>query len=122
MTSKIINMVDRLKDKEDLALEAMFRSGPVDDDGFSARVVTRVRRRVWVRRLSMPIAILIGSAFAVGPIMEVLSVLPGLATSVFGASFSIDQLPFGELPQVSTILFGGSLVMAMLLASRVLEE
>ena len=122
MTSKIINMAERLKDKEDLALETLFRSDPVADDGFSVQVVSRIRRQVWIRRLSMPIAILVGGAISAGPVLEVLNVLPGLMSSLFGASLSFDRVPVESLPQVSTILMGAALVMAMLLGSKLLEE
>ena len=40
-------MVDRMKDDEDLAFEAMFADKPIADDGFSERVLARIRRR-WV--------------------------------------------------------------------------
>jgi hypothetical protein len=122
LTSKIINMAERLKDKEDLALETLFRSDPVADDGFSVQVVSRIRRQVWIRRLSMPIAILVGGAISAGPVLEVLNVLPGLMSSLFGASLSFDRVPVESLPQVSTILMGAALVMAMLLGSKLLEE
>ena len=122
MTSTIINMAERLKDKEDLALEALFRSTPVADEGFSVRVVSRLRRRIWIRRLAMPLAILLGGAISAGPILEVVNVLPGLINSLFGASLTLDRLPVDSLPQFSTILLGGTLVMAMLLGSRLLEE
>ena len=56
MTSKIINMAEHIKDDADRMLESMFASDPVPDDGFSVRVVRKVRRRIWVRRLTLPIA------------------------------------------------------------------
>jgi hypothetical protein len=115
-------MAERLKDKEDLALEALFKSDPVADDGFSVNVVSRVRRRVWIRRLSMPIAILVGGAISAGPVLEVVSVLPGLMNSLFGASLTFESLPVDSMPQVSTILMGATLVMGMLLGSKLLEE
>ena len=122
MKSKIINMAERLKDKEDLKLESMFRSDPVPDDGFSVNVVSRVRRRIWIRRLSMPVAIGLGLIVSARPILEVVNVVPELANSLFGASLSIDQLPVGDIPQLSTMLFGATLLMAVMLASRILEE
>ena len=115
-------MAERLKDKEDLALEALFKSDPLADDGFSVQVVSRVRRRIWIRRLAMPIAILIGGAISAGPVLEVLNFLPELMSSLFGASLAFDRVPVDSLPQVSTILTGAALVMAMLLGSKLLEE
>jgi hypothetical protein len=115
-------MAERIKDTEDLQLEALFRSDPIEDDGFSKRIVSKVRHRMWVRRLSMPIAIAIGALISIKPLMQALAALPGLLTSIFGNSISLDSLPLGELPQLSTMLFGLALAMAMVLASRLLEE
>jgi len=122
LISKIINMAEKLKDKEDLKLESMFRSDPVPDDGFSVAVVSRVRRNMWIRRLTMPIAISLGVLVSAKPLIQLVSVLPGLVNSLFGSSLSIDQLPVGNLPQLSTMLFGATLLMAVMLASRILEE
>jgi hypothetical protein len=33
-------MAERIKDKEDLKLESMFRSEPVADDGFSVNIIS----------------------------------------------------------------------------------
>lgn len=115
-------MAERIKDSEDLRLEALFRSDPVPDGGFSARVVSRVRHRMWVRRLTLPVAVAIGALISAKPLMQVGSAVPGLVTSIFGSSISFDSLPVGDLPQLSTILFGAALAMAMVLASRLLEE
>ena len=122
MTSKIINMAERLKDKEDLKLESMFRSDPVPDDGFSVKVVSRVRHRMWIRRLSMPVAVALGLGVSAKPLFEIASVVPELVNSLFGFSLSLDQLPVGDIPQLSTMLFGATLLMAVMLASRILEE
>ena len=121
MTSKIINMAERLKDKEDLALDAMFRSDPIADDGFSVKVVSTVRRRMWVRRLSLPVAVVIGAAISAKPLVEVVNVVPGLINSVFGSALSLDKLPLQNMPQLSSMLLGASLLMAVMLASRILE-
>lgn len=122
MISKIINMAERIKDKEDLKLEAMFRSDPVADDGFSAGVVNRVRHRMWVRRLALPVGIIIGAAISAKPLLQVVSIVPGLVNSLFGSSLSIDKLPLGSMPQLSTMIFGATLLMVVLLATKILEE
>ena len=115
-------MAERIKDKEDLKLDAMFRSEPVPDDGFSVRVMSRVRHHMWVRRLSLPVACTVGFAISAKPLLDIASVIPGLFDSVFGRSLSLDSLPLGSMPQLSTMLFGATLVMAMLLAGKLLEE
>ena len=50
-------MAEKLKDAEDRLLESLFASEPIADDGFSRRVVTRIRRRIWVRRLALPVEV-----------------------------------------------------------------
>jgi hypothetical protein len=115
-------MAERIKDKEDLKLEAMFRSDPVADDGFSAGVVNRVRHRMWVRRLALPVGIIIGAAISAKPLLQVVSIVPGLVNSLFGSSLSIDKLPLGSMPQLSTMIFGATLLMVVLLATKILEE
>ncbi len=94
MTSKIINMADKVKDAEDLHLESLFQSSPIEDDGFSARVVRRVRLRLWLRRLSLPAAVCVGFPIAIGPASELLrfltqdayvTVTPGTQTLILGS-------------------------------------
>jgi hypothetical protein len=115
-------MAERIKDKDDLALEGLFRSDPLPDDGFSATVMSRVRYRIWVRRLALPIALLLGLAISAKPMVQFLSALPGLITVIFGDALRLDQLPALAVPQLSTVLFGASALMAIVLASRLLEE
>lgn len=123
MKSTIINMVDKLKDKEDLLLESLFRSEPMRDDGFSVTVVAKVRRQIWIRRLTMPLAFAIGAAIAFKP-------LSGLITSLSGALQFIPQslgakasaLPIDQLPQLSTIWMGGMLIVGVMMASRLLQD
>lgn len=123
MKSKIINMVDRLKDKHDLKLEAMFRSEPIPDAGFSKRVVARVRRQIWVRRLTMPTAFLIGAAIAFRPLSQLIVSLSG-ALSFIPQSLSskASALPMDQLPQLSTIWIVGMLIVGAMMASRLLQE
>lgn len=122
MESKIINMADRLKDEEDTRLESLFRSEPVRDDGFSVRVVTRVRRQMWVRRLSLPFAFVIGAAISAKPLVQLANALPSLLGSVPGFAFNLDSLPINSLPQASTIIMGVMLLATVLMVSRMLEE
>ncbi len=115
-------MAERIKDKEDLKLEAMFRSASVPDDGFSAKVVSRVRNRIWVQRLSLPVGIAVGVVIGAKPLLQIVSIIPGLINSVFGNSLNFDSVSIANVPQLSTVLFGAALMMAMFFASRILEE
>lgn len=112
-------MADRLRDNEDLALEALFRSEPIADDGFSERVVRTVRRRIWARRIAMPSAVFVGSAIAAKPVTTLLGVLGGLAESVPGAAAA---LPLESLPSPYMLAAGGMLLALALFGLNMLEE
>lgn len=81
MKSRIINMGDYTMDEQDRALQQLFAAEPLQDDGFSTRVMKRVRRRVLLQRLLLPIAVLFGGLVAVGPAVSLLSQLPELMGS-----------------------------------------
>jgi len=123
LKSVIINMADRMKDIEDSKLESLFASDPIADDGFSIRVEKRIRRQMWVRRLALPIALLVGGAIALKPlaglVMQLLNFATVLSTSV---SSSLGGLSASSLPQYSTVIFGGLLALAFVVVTRLLEE
>ena len=119
-------MVDRIKDKEERRLQAMFRSESLPDAGFSKKVLNRVRRQIWIRRLTMPIAIVVGGAIAFKPVVDlattiskVLNVLPERLTSV---SLDLPSVPVESLPQISTYLIGGAMILVALFFVRALED
>ncbi len=122
MTSKIINMAERMRDEADAKLAALFESAPVADDNFSVRVMSTVRRRIWVRRLSLPIALAIGLAISAKPMVQLVGIVPGLLNSIFGRTIDLEAFAFTDTRQMAIMLFGGTLVMVLVLASRVLEE
>ena len=106
MTSKVINMADKTSDAEDRLLESLFRVEPITDGGFSARVVSRIRRRVWFRRLAVPVAAVIGGAIAIQPATELIAIL----VQLFGlVPEEIVALPLKFLPQFQLVVLGGML-------------
>ncbi len=107
MTSKIINMAERLMDAEDRQLEALFKPEPIADDGFSQRVVGRIRRRIWIRRLALPIAMFIGAAIALKPATELVVVVSKLMTIV---PQEVIDAPAGLLPRVEGAITSGPIV------------
>ena len=107
MTSKIINMAEKLRDAEDRMLESLFASEPIADDGFSQRVVGRIRRRIWIRRLALPIAIIIGGAIAIKPASQLVLAASKLLTIV---PQDVVVTPAEWLPQVQGIAISGSFV------------
>ena len=112
-------MAERIKDAEDRLLESMFESVPVADDGFSTRVVRKVSRRLWLRRLTLPVAAAIGALIAFKP-------LSGLVNAVAGLSVLIPQdmvsTTTSMFPQAQTIVLGALLLAVCLLGLRTLEE
>ncbi len=124
MTSKIINMAERIKDEEDRLLESMFESAPIADDGFSVAVVRRVRRRLWLRRLAVPLATLIGGAIAIKPLTGFVVAIAKLFVLmppelISSARALVPELPITQLP---TVVLGAMLLAAILLGLRSLEE
>ncbi len=119
MISKIINMVDRMKDAEDRLLESMFQSEPIADDGFSDRVVWRLWRRIWIRRLTLPAALLIGGAVAIKPAMQLVLVGSSLLNAVPQELF---VAPAAWISQLPIILFAGTVLVIGMLSARMLEE
>ena len=51
---------------------------PLEDDGFSALVVRRIRRRRWVRRAVLGTAVVAGGVLALGPLSELSVLISGL--------------------------------------------
>ena len=113
-------MVERTKDKEDLALEALFASEPIADDGFSVRVVKRVRRRIWLRRLALPVAAALGIVVAAKSAMSVIAALDSLATVVPTANLSVPMLD--SVPQLSMWLVITAVTIAGLMMLPALDD
>ncbi len=112
-------MVDRTRDDEDRLLESVFASEAIADDGFSDRVVRRIRRQLWIRRLTLPVAMLVGTSIAIRPVLDLVQ----LGTTLFGMlPGELSNLPFDWMPQLSTILVGAGLLAIALVTFRMLEE
>jgi hypothetical protein len=116
-------MAERLKDREDLRLEAMFASDPIADDGFSRRVMATVRRQIWIRRLSLPVAFVIGAGFAARPLMQLVQAVSGLLQIIPRAVASnFPAMPLAQVPHLSTIVLGGTLLIAALMMGRLTRQ
>ena len=112
-------MAEKTKDAEDRMLETLFASGPIDDDGFSERTVRRIRRQMWIRRLTLPTAVLVGGAIALKPATQLLSVIPTLLGAL---PQDLVAIPAVTLPQLPVVLLGGTLLAIGVLTARMLEE
>ena len=119
MKSKIINMADKIKDPDDQMLEALFRSEPIADDGFSVRVVRKIRRRLWIRRLALPIAAAIGAAVSLKPLSMLTTMLFGFVKSL---PVEVVSVSMSWIPPVPMIALGGILFAALMFGLRLLEE
>ncbi|MDX1515428.1 MAG: hypothetical protein R3288_01240 [Woeseiaceae bacterium] len=112
-------MADRIRDAEDRRLEALLRSEPLPDDGFSDRIVRRIRRRVWIRRLALPVAAAVGGAFAMKPLAALLALTVDVVKTL---PADIAAIPASWLPPLPLIVLGGMLLVATMLGIRLLEE
>ena len=126
MTSKIINMSEKLKDAEDRFLDSMLQSSPIADDGFSARVVTRIRIHLWVRRLALPVALLIGGSIAIKPVMQLATAATKLLTVVQAGMLEVPaeflDAPMAWFPQIQMVVVGAMLLLAGFLGTRMLQD
>lgn len=122
MELKIINMADRLKDKDDQRLESLFSTESISDGDFSVRVVSRIRRRIWVRRLALPVAFVIGIVFGAKHLLQLAQIIPGLLDSIPVAALGVDRLPIDGLPSLSTIIMGAALLATVMMIGRMLED
>lgn len=118
MTSKIINMVDRTKDAEDRLLESIFAAEPIADDGFSNRIVRRIRRQIWIRRLALPTAMLVGGVIAIKPALHLVTAGSRLLSAV---PPELLTTPAGWVPQLPVMLLGGALLVIGMLGTRMID-
>lgn len=112
-------MAEKIQDAEDRLLDEMFQVNAIADDGFSDRVVRKIRRQMWVRRLALPIAMVVGAAIAVKPATQLLGigaqVLDSLAVdSVLPQTVIATQLPL--------FLMAGMALAFIMVVFRVSEE
>jgi hypothetical protein len=108
-------MAEKLKDAEDRFLDSVFAPEVIADDGFTDRVVRTIRHRIWVQRLALPLAILLGGAISIKPLFQLIVAASKLLTLMPQELFII---PDGWVPQLQTVLIGAMLLAAGLLGIR----
>ena len=112
-------MAERIKDEQDRMLESMFASEPIADNGFSMQVVKKVRRRIWLRRLTLPVATVIGALVAFKPLTELVTLGAGLVQmiplDIVGASNVV-------IPQLPMLVLGAMLLAACMLGVRMIDD
>ena len=119
MKSKIIIMADKIKDAEDKFLESLFSAETIADDGFSERVVVKIRRRQWLQRLTLPIAATIGAAIAFKPAVAVFSIATQLMVAVPGEVMASATT---WIPPLQLVVTGGMLLAVAMFGLRMLED
>ena len=112
-------MADKTSDAVDRLLASAFAAEPIADDGFSDRIVARLRRRVWVRRLALPVAVLVGAGIALKPAMQLFSALLPLLNVV---PVELASAPMQVLPQLQLIVLGGMTFAAGIALVKMFEE
>ncbi len=112
-------MAEKTSDAVDRLLASAFAAEPIADDGFSNRIVMRLRRRLWVNRLALPVAVLVGAAFALQPAMQIVGALLPLLNTV---PVELASAPLQFLPQIQLIVLGGMAFAAGVTLVKMLEE
>ena len=112
-------MVEKTKDAEDRILGELLDSPRLADDGFSNRVVRRIRRRLWLRRLTVPVAGTIGGVIAFKPLTGLVSLAKNLSALI---PENFVAMATGSIPQFQTLVLGAVLLGVCLLGLRLLEE
>ena len=122
MTSKIINMAERMKDEQDRLLESMFESTPIADNGFSRQIVRRIRRKLWIRRITLPVAVLLGGLVAFQPVVAILRGLYQVLSSMPGVPADLVPSLAGSLPSLQLIVTGALILFVVMFSLNMLED
>ncbi|MBT8086448.1 MAG: DUF5056 domain-containing protein [Gammaproteobacteria bacterium] len=112
-------MAEKIKDADDRRLESMFHTSPIADDGFSDRIVKRIRRKLYLRRLTLPVAATLGGLLAFKP-------FTGLINSIYRIllDMPMDFLPSATayLPSLQLTVTGGLILFVVLMSLSMLED
>jgi hypothetical protein len=112
-------MVEYFKDEDDRLLESLLASEPLADDGFSYRIVRRIRRRLWGRRLALATAVVIGGAIAVQPAVELSQVVVRVLQNIPGG---VPGIELDAVPSMAMLAGGGVLFLLTVVGARLLED
>ena len=112
-------MADKTSDAVDRLLASAFAAEPIADDGFSSRIVSKLRCRIWINRLALPVAIVVGAAFALKPAVQIANALLPLLNVV---PVEIARVPMEFLPQIQLVVLGGMAFAAGVTLVKMFEE
>ena len=112
-------MADKTSDAVDRLLASAFAAEPIADDGFSDNIVAKLRRRKWVRRLALPVAVVVGAGIALKPAVQLFSALLPLLNVV---PVELASAPMQFLPQLQLVVLGGMAFAVAITLVKMLEE
>ena len=112
-------MAEKIQDAEDRLLESMFQSESIADNGFSDRIVGRIRRQMWVRRLALPVAMVTGAAIAVKPATQLFAIGSQIFASLGAESLLPQAAMTSQLPIMAVVGLGLAIA---LITFRLFEE
>jgi len=96
-------MADKMQDDEDRLFAALLRAEVIEDAGFSQRIVRRIRRDIWLRRLALPSALLLGGAIAGRSLLQLASLLPTIVNELPARQLVLPDTLLSQLPMMFTI-------------------
>ncbi len=94
-------------------------SPPIADDGFSTQIVGNLKRRLWIRRLTVPVAGIIGGVLAFKPLSGLVAIIASLSAMI---PKEVVSSTANSLPQMSLIMLGAALLVTCLVGLRFLED
>lgn len=112
-------MAEKIRDEEDRLLETLFASTPIEDNGFSARVAGRIRRKQRFRSVCVSVALVVGSLISLQPAIALLSMLYHL---LFDASTGLFAASADRIPSLTMFVAGGVLAALLVLGMRLADD
>lgn len=108
-----------MKDVDDRKIEQLFRNETLADRGFSERIVRRLRFRVWIQRLIMPLALTVGGLIAFPSLLSVLRPLSGMVDALPANLAALSAI---EGPQMTSALIAVGCLVAALCFAPMLKD
>lgn len=118
---KIISMDKFKADDTDRKLRAMFSDAPLADDGFSEKIMQRLRRDERRRQLLVTTAVVVGGLFATGPLLQLFQNLGPFIVRM-DSSLTDAAAPLAAVQTGIALPLIGALLLGVLAAVRLLEE
>jgi hypothetical protein len=119
LKSKIIDMAEHMKDADDRRLESLFATAPVPDDGFSERVMHRIRSKLRLRRACFATALALGGAIALKPALWLVTFVLQLLREIPGG---MPVVSADALPSAAMLAAGGLLFVLTVVGLRLFED